>query len=103
MPPQLQQNIVGLKCCVGSKVGPPVTVAVLFPEQTISADDLPERYRNRGAAAWIGSGVSVAASLAPSLAATAAQACATDTAAVAASDGRTLTPLPIQAAAPWLR
>jgi sigma-54 specific flagellar transcriptional regulator A len=51
-------------------------LAVLFPEQTISADDLPERYRNRGAAAWIGSGVSVAASpaasLAPSPAATAA-------------------------------
>ena len=34
-------------------------LAVLFPEQTISADDLPERYRSQGAAAWIGSGVSI--------------------------------------------
>ena len=36
-------------------------LAVLFPEQTITADDLPERYRNRGAAAWVGSGVSISA------------------------------------------
>jgi sigma-54 specific flagellar transcriptional regulator A len=64
-------------------------LAVLFPEQTISADDLPERYRNRGAAAWIGSGVSVAASPAPppaTLAAvaavSAAQACAAPVAAI---------------------
>jgi sigma-54 dependent transcriptional regulator, flagellar regulatory protein len=55
-------------------------LAVLFPEQTISADDLPERYRNRGAAAWIGSGVSVASAPAPApgtpAMAAAAQACA---------------------------
>jgi sigma-54 dependent transcriptional regulator, flagellar regulatory protein len=65
-------------------------LAVLFPLQTISADDLPERYRNHGAAAWIGSGVSVAASpaasLAPSPAATAAvsaaQACAAPVASI---------------------
>jgi sigma-54 specific flagellar transcriptional regulator A len=35
-------------------------LSVLFPEQTVTADDLPERYRNRGAAGWAGSGVSVA-------------------------------------------
>jgi sigma-54 specific flagellar transcriptional regulator A len=34
-------------------------LAVLYPGQTISEDDLPERYRNRGAANWAGSGVSV--------------------------------------------
>ncbi len=34
-------------------------LAVLYPGQTISEDDLPERYRNRGAANWVGSGVSV--------------------------------------------
>ncbi|MEA3134460.1 MAG: sigma-54 dependent transcriptional regulator, flagellar regulatory protein [Gammaproteobacteria bacterium] len=39
-------------------------LAILFPEQTVTADDLPERYRNRGAAAWVGSGVSIAATLA---------------------------------------
>jgi sigma-54 specific flagellar transcriptional regulator A len=39
-------------------------LSVLFPEQTVTADDLPERYRNRGAAGWAGSGVSVAQSLA---------------------------------------
>ena len=32
-------------------------LAILYPDQTISAADLPERYRNHGAAAWIGSGV----------------------------------------------
>src|SRR6202051_414063 len=37
-------------------------LAVLFPEQTVTADDLPERYRNRGAAGWVGSGVSIAPS-----------------------------------------
>jgi sigma-54 specific flagellar transcriptional regulator A len=39
-------------------------LAILFPEQTVTADDLPERYRNRGAAAWLGSGVSIAPTLA---------------------------------------
>jgi len=51
-------------------------LAVLFPEKTISADDLPERYRNRGAAAWIGSGVSVVPSHAAAATVSAAQACA---------------------------
>ena len=37
---------------------------MLFPEQTVTADDLPERYRIRGAAGWAGSGVRVAQSLA---------------------------------------
>src|SRR3984957_17323265 len=35
-------------------------LAILHPEQTISAKDLPERYRSTGAAGWIGSGVRVA-------------------------------------------
>jgi sigma-54 dependent transcriptional regulator, flagellar regulatory protein len=35
-------------------------LAILFPEQAISAKDLPERYRSTGAAGWIGSGVRVA-------------------------------------------
>ncbi|HWJ33805.1 MAG TPA: sigma-54 dependent transcriptional regulator [Steroidobacteraceae bacterium] len=39
-------------------------LSVLFPEQTVTAEDLPERYRNRGAAGWVGSGVSIAPSLA---------------------------------------
>ncbi|MDP9014366.1 MAG: sigma-54 dependent transcriptional regulator [Pseudomonadota bacterium] len=39
-------------------------LAVLFPEQTVSPDDLPERYRNRGVAGWAGSGVRVFPSLA---------------------------------------
>ncbi|HSY94189.1 MAG TPA: sigma-54 dependent transcriptional regulator [Steroidobacteraceae bacterium] len=34
-------------------------LAILFPEQTISAKDLPERYRSTGTAGWIGSGVRV--------------------------------------------
>ncbi len=34
-------------------------LAVLYPLQAISAEDLPERYRSHGAVAWIGSGVSV--------------------------------------------
>jgi sigma-54 specific flagellar transcriptional regulator A len=34
-------------------------LAILYPEQTISAADLPERYRSTGAAGWIGSGVRV--------------------------------------------
>jgi sigma-54 dependent transcriptional regulator, flagellar regulatory protein len=32
-------------------------LAILYPEQTISAKDLPERYRSTGSAGWIGSGV----------------------------------------------
>src|SRR5579859_2724190 len=51
-------------------------LAVLFPEQTISADDLPERYRNQGAAAWISSGVSLLPSLAATATVSTAQACA---------------------------
>lgn len=35
-------------------------LAILYPEQTISAKELPERYRSTGAAGWIGSGVRVA-------------------------------------------
>ena len=35
-------------------------LAVLFPEQSVTADDLPERYRNRESAGWVGNGVSVA-------------------------------------------
>jgi sigma-54 specific flagellar transcriptional regulator A len=57
-------------------------LAVLFPEQTISADDLPERYRNHGAAAWIGSGVSVLPSLAATAAVSVAQACAAPAASI---------------------
>jgi sigma-54 specific flagellar transcriptional regulator A len=58
-------------------------LAVLFPEQTISADDLPERYRNQGAAAWIGSGVSVLpSSQAATAARSAAQACAAPVASI---------------------
>jgi sigma-54 specific flagellar transcriptional regulator A len=57
-------------------------LAVLFPEQTISADDLPERYRNQGAAAWIGSGVSVLPSQAATAARSVAQACAAPVASI---------------------
>jgi sigma-54 dependent transcriptional regulator, flagellar regulatory protein len=57
-------------------------LAVLFPEQTISADDLPERYRNQGAAAWIGSGVSVLPSLAATATVSVAQACAAPVASI---------------------
>jgi sigma-54 specific flagellar transcriptional regulator A len=32
-------------------------LAILFPEQTVTAADLPERYRNKGTTAWFGSGV----------------------------------------------
>jgi sigma-54 specific flagellar transcriptional regulator A len=32
-------------------------LAILFPEQTVTAADLPERYRNTGTTAWFGSGV----------------------------------------------
>jgi sigma-54 specific flagellar transcriptional regulator A len=58
-------------------------LSVLFPEQTVTADDLPERYRNRGAAGWAGSGVSVAQSLA---AVAAAEACVAPVAFVEDSD-----------------
>jgi sigma-54 specific flagellar transcriptional regulator A len=57
-------------------------LAVLYPLQAISAEDLPERYRNHGAVvAWIGSGVSVIPSPAPATISTTAtvsvaQACA---------------------------
>jgi sigma-54 specific flagellar transcriptional regulator A len=34
-------------------------LAILFPEQTVKAADLPERYRNMGTTAWFGSGVRV--------------------------------------------
>jgi sigma-54 dependent transcriptional regulator, flagellar regulatory protein len=42
-------------------------LAILFPEHTITADDLPERYRTTGAAGWFGSGMRVAPSAAPAL------------------------------------
>jgi len=34
-------------------------LAILFPEQTIAATDLPERYRNKGTTGWFGSGVRI--------------------------------------------
>ena len=34
-------------------------LSILFPEQTITATDLPERYRSTGAARWFGSGMRV--------------------------------------------
>src|SRR5208282_1767966 len=34
-------------------------LAILFPEQTITADDLPERYRSSGTGDWFGSGVRI--------------------------------------------
>jgi sigma-54 dependent transcriptional regulator, flagellar regulatory protein len=34
-------------------------LAILFPEQTITADDLPERYRNKGATAWFDGGMRI--------------------------------------------
>jgi sigma-54 specific flagellar transcriptional regulator A len=34
-------------------------LAILYPEQTITAADLPERYRSTGNAAWFGSGVRI--------------------------------------------
>ncbi|MEP6885712.1 MAG: sigma-54 dependent transcriptional regulator [Gammaproteobacteria bacterium] len=42
-------------------------LAILFPEQTITAEDLPDRYRARGAAGWFGSGMRVAPNAAPAL------------------------------------
>ena len=38
-------------------------LAILFPEQTVGANDLPERYRTRGAADWAGSGVRIVSPL----------------------------------------
>jgi sigma-54 specific flagellar transcriptional regulator A len=34
-------------------------LAILFPEQTITAPDLPERYRNKGAMGWFASGMRI--------------------------------------------
>ncbi|HEY5264100.1 MAG TPA: sigma-54 dependent transcriptional regulator [Steroidobacteraceae bacterium] len=34
-------------------------LAILFPEQTVTAGDLPERYRSTGVAGWAGSGVHI--------------------------------------------
>ncbi len=34
-------------------------LAILFPEQTVTAADLPERYRSTGTTAWFGSGVRI--------------------------------------------
>jgi sigma-54 specific flagellar transcriptional regulator A len=38
-------------------------LAILFPEQAVTADDLPERYRNGGAADWADGGVRIVAPL----------------------------------------
>src|SRR5450631_1659492 len=38
-------------------------LAILYPEHSITADDLPERYRTRGTAAWAGSAVRIVAPL----------------------------------------
>lgn len=34
-------------------------LAILYPDQTVTADDLPERYRTSGTGAWFGGGVCV--------------------------------------------
>jgi sigma-54 specific flagellar transcriptional regulator A len=34
-------------------------LAILYPEQTVRAADLPERYRNMGTTAWFGSGLAL--------------------------------------------
>ena len=34
-------------------------LAILFPEQTVTANDLPERYRKTGTTAWFGSGMRI--------------------------------------------
>jgi sigma-54 specific flagellar transcriptional regulator A len=39
-------------------------LAILFPEQTVTAEDLPERYRCRATADWAGSGVRIVPPLA---------------------------------------
>jgi sigma-54 specific flagellar transcriptional regulator A len=35
-------------------------LAILYPDQTVTADDLPERYRTSGTAAWAGGGMQIA-------------------------------------------
>ncbi len=42
-------------------------LAILFPEHTITAADLPDRYRSTAAAGWFGSGMRVAPSAVPAL------------------------------------
>jgi len=42
-------------------------LAILFPEQTIAADDLPERYRSAGTGAWFGGGMRIVAPPEPAL------------------------------------
>jgi sigma-54 specific flagellar transcriptional regulator A len=42
-------------------------LAILFPEQTVKAGDLPERYRSTGAARWFASGVRLAPVEAPAM------------------------------------
>jgi sigma-54 dependent transcriptional regulator, flagellar regulatory protein len=39
-------------------------LAILFPEQTVTADDLPERYRSRASVGWAGTGVRIVPPLA---------------------------------------
>jgi len=58
-------------------------LSVLFPEQTVTADDLPERYRVRGAVGWAASGVRVPQSLA---AVAAAEPCVAPAALIEESD-----------------
>jgi len=36
-------------------------LAILYPDHSITGDDLPERYRGRGADGWVGSGVRIGA------------------------------------------
>ena len=43
-------------------------LAILFPQQTVNAEDLPDRYRSRGAAGWAGSGVRIVSPIASSVA-----------------------------------
>jgi sigma-54 specific flagellar transcriptional regulator A len=40
-------------------------LAILYPEQSIAAADLPDRYRTTSAAGWFGSGVRVAPAVTP--------------------------------------
>src|SRR6202041_3676337 len=40
-------------------------LAILFPGQTVTAADLPDRYRNAAAVGWLGSGVRIDARSAP--------------------------------------
>jgi len=40
-------------------------LAILYPDHTITGDDLPERYRSRGAEGWVGSGVRIGSSPEP--------------------------------------